>query len=470
MYLTPQQSYRLAQSQKRLAAEGFAREIRKFCEYTISTEGRATFFAKQRGEQSARDFALSALASRVEAELSKGGLHEDGFESVLLREYRSVALEFGLKQIDPNGPNFSNDLNEFHRNYVTNFPIAAEQESFAGFETLLSAPALSDGYIEVAYSLVCPITGKYLMGLNFTIQPSSNSAHFVYGFVVPWARKPIGFSRALVAIIKRVATEHISRHPTRFPGEPLITFEKNILAMMTLEEILMDSAGVNVESPPVEGVDLTLSSIDQSVRDLAWSRLGAKIVDYTYLQSSLDGVVKISDSKEEALVSRYLTNGPDISIEQSGLATNILEAHLGEKEEGCCTLNLCVFAGDAEFVNEQQIFEAMKAFQGVSVTKQSEEIEQDIYFRASISDLRRKAKDGRISLRPIAPFGGEIPDVQSFEDAAALTELLLGILTWSELRENPDRTYAEWLNLKSQTLMPLFREYKLAHVGPSVAN
>jgi hypothetical protein len=267
----------------------------------------------------------------------------------------------------------------------------------------------------------------------------------------------MGFSEVLVNTIRRVAAEHIAKYPVRFPGEPLITFEKNILGAMTLTDILMDTAGVDIANPPLEDADLSFSSIDQSIRDLIWSRMGGKVAVYNYIQSSLDGVVKVANAESEAIAIRYLNSDPTLSASDIGLAKQIMDDALDDKEEGCRVLNLCAFVADAaDDIDAAQLRTAMEVFQGISVVKEPSEIEHDIYFKASMADLERRARSGRLPLRPIKPFGGAIFDVGNFIDAARLTEALLKCLTWEELREYPDRTYEEWLEVKASIVAPLY--------------
>ena len=139
------------------------------------------------------------------------------------------------------------------------------------------------------------------MGLNFTVQPRSDSVHFIYGFVNPLARGIGGFSACLIALMRQIARaeifawlarHHDERPPFHNPDGPLILFEKNIIERMTLTDILKDSAGIDIDHPPRRRSRLVSSAISQSVRDLIWDRRGGRIVDYNYVQSSLDGVVR----------------------------------------------------------------------------------------------------------------------------------------------------------------------------------
>ena len=444
--LSPAEAYNLAEQQKEKAALDFLRQI-------VGVYEKAKAGDYPAGVDPA---VVQEFVAIVDSKLSNTGL-----DNAVRLAYRESAVKHGLKQIDPNSPDFENDLKRFHENYVTNFPIAAEQESLDGFRDLFSAPTRADGFKEVAYCVICPFTGKFLMGTNFTIQPESNSVHFVYGFVMPWARGAIGFSKPLVDTMRNVANEHIAKYPAQYTGEPIITFEKNILGDMTLGDILMDTAGIDIHNPPRQDANLTLSSIDQSIRDLIWSRMGGKVVNYNYIQSSLEGVVKIENPRDEKLAIRFLNKDATLTAEEKQRAEGIMEKALDGREGGCTVLNLCVFVPPgATSVNAEQMKRAMETFQGTSVVKDPEGIKDDIYFKASMADLDAKTKDGIVPLVRIPAFGGAVPGVESYKDAAILTKLLLQNVTWQELRENSARPYAEWLQEKMDAVAPAFAGYK----------
>jgi hypothetical protein len=466
--LSPHEAYVLAENQKAQVADDFFQQITK-----IYNQGKAGQVPeglerkRNRVEQNKQSEALKFFIDSVDEKLATMQAHgtkgKNHLPQAIRLAYRETAVKYGLKQVDPTSPAFKKDLKEFHTNYLPNFPIPSEQESRKGFENLWTAPTLPNGYKEVGYSLVCPLTGKFLMGTNFSIQPESNSVHFTYGFVTPWARGALGFSRALKDTMKQVATKHSTKYPSKFPGDPIITFEKNVLGEMTLGDILMDTAGIDINKPPVEGANLAMSSIAQSIRDMIWSRRGGKVVGYKYIQSSLDGVVKIEDPEQEKLVIRMLRDDKTLDDKQRKLAQKILKKARAGKVEGCTTLNLCVFMSDDDTkkVPAAQIAKAMEIFQGISVVKDPVGIKDDVYFKASMEDLRaRTDKSGMVRLQKIPAFGGNIPEVRNFVDAEALTKLLLQHVTYEELRANQDRPYAEWLDKKLEVVAPAFAAHK----------
>ena len=467
--LSPAEAYNLAEEQKEKAAQDFRRQIVgiyqavKAGNVTAETGNHFDPAAKAKQGTALAEFIAAVdqkLASKNLSAADLGDVENKTLNLAVRSAYREIAVKHGLKRIDPNSPNFERDLDEFYANYLTNFPVAEEQESKEGFRALLSAPPRADGYCEVAYSVVCPLTGRYLMGSDFTIQQESNSIHFIYGFVMPWARRAIGFSKPLLDIMHKASAGDFAAHQSAYPGAPIVTFEKNILGAMTLTDILMDTAGVDIHNPPREGADLHKSSIGQSLRDLVWDRMGARIVPFNYIQSSLDGVVKIENPADEKLAIRYLNKDSSLTTEDKQRAEEILEQARGDKVEGCTVLNLCVFVPpDAKEVSVEQIRHAMKVFQGTSVVKDPENVEQDVYFKAMMSDLESRAQNGMIPLERIKPFGGQV-EVKSFEDAEMLTKLLLKNVTWEELRANADRPYEEWLQEKMEAVAPAFVEYK----------
>jgi hypothetical protein len=372
----------------------------------------------------------------------------DDSDETICRAYRDLAMRFGLTAINPASPHFAENLDQFYRNYATNFPIPAEQESREGFEALWRDSPREGGYQEIAYSVVCPLTRRYLMGLNITIQPQSDTVHFIYGFVSAAARGIGGFSAAMIAFMRETGRRgieaHLAAHPQdrphwHNPAGPLILFEKNIIGEMSLPEILMDSAGVDVDHPPTAGADLSASAIGQSMRDMVWSRRGGMIVDYIYMQSSLDGVVRVPESMRSPIVD-FLRQKPQSNADRAEADLALNDA-LGDRNAGCTALNLCAFAGQGTAsVSAAQIRRHNEIFQGISVVKDPSHLSDDIYFQAQMVDLAARTQDGRVGLRPIAPVGGA-----DFPQAEETTRTILAGLTWDDLQVNDARLYRDWL-------------------------
>jgi hypothetical protein len=380
-----------------------------------------------------------------------------GDQATIAGAYRDVVMRYGLKRIDPASRSFGRDLREFHCNYVASFPLPEEQESRQGFRDLWKAPLGTGGYEEVGYSVLCPLTGRYIMGLNFTIQPQSDSVHFVYGFVNPIARLIGGFSARLIGLMRDVArrriASHLERHPADRPpyhsgGDPLILFEKNVLNEMTLTEILRDTARTDIDRPPRRGARLIASAVSQSFRDLVWDRRGGRVIDYNYMQSSLDGVVRVPEAARSIVIA-HLNRAP-LSTTKRQQAARVLAECLGRRAPGCVTLNLCAFADPGtQSLPAAQVRRSNEIFQGVSVVKDPEHVAEDIYFQAQMASLSARALDGTIALRPIPATGSGGRD---FHEAERTTRRLLASVTWAELREGRDRTYGEWVQQKAHVL------------------
>ncbi len=363
-------------------------------------------------------------------------------EAAICAAYRTLAMA-AASRIDPAGADFEAGLLAFHRNYVTNFPLPEEQETLDGFRGLWRAPARADGYREVGYSVVCPLTGRYLLGASFTIQPQSDSVMFIYGFVNPVARGIGGFSAALIGLMREVGRAAIATHLERRPADrpayhdpagPVILFEKNVLGAMSLTDILMDTARIDVDDPPREGACLAASSIGQSMRDLAWHRRGARVVGYAYAQGSLDGVVRVAPEHRLAAIAALHAG--------NGTAPALLDALAG-RLAGCVALNLCAFVADGvQALPAAQIRRSQEVFQGVSVVKDEPNVREDIYFQAQMASLDANARDGAVALQPIAPVGAG-----DFPGAEAALKRMLAELTWADLRAARDRPYGEWLGL-----------------------
>lgn len=388
--------------------------------------------------EAARDFAAAAGNDPAEA-------------------YRDIVMRYGVKRIDPAAPGFERDLRRFHRNYVTNFPLPEEQESRQGFRELWRQSPREGGYQEVGCSVICPLTGRYLMGVNFTIQPRSGSVHFIYGFVNPVARGIGGFSACLIALMREIACAEIAawlalhddeRPPFHAADGPLILFEKNIIEQMTLTDILKDTAGIDIDHPPRRRSRLVSSAISQSIRDLIWDRRGGRVVDYSYVQSSLDGVVRVPDDDRDDVIA-FILRAP-LDEARRRRAASVLEECLDGRLEGGTRLALCAFAPTGtRALPAAQIRLSNHVFQGISVVKDPDHLDEDIYFQAQMASLSMNSRDGGVALKPIVPGG---PNVGNFDEAEHMTKRLLATITWAELRAGRQRTYAEWLRLKASAM------------------
>jgi hypothetical protein len=286
------------------------------------------------------------------------------------------------------------------------------------------------------------------MGLNFTIQPQSNSVHFIYGFVNPIARRVGEFSQRIITFMRETAGQaiaaHIARHPEDRPdyyvaGRPLILFEKNVMVEMSLTRILLDTAKIDIDRPPRRGARLVASAISPNVRDRVWHLCGASIVDYNYIQSSIGHVVQVPRDARKSVIA--CLNREPLGRQEIDQAERILRTCLNGREPGCRTLNLCAFAETgASSVPAAQIRRSNEIFHGISVVMCPSRLDEDIYWQAQMASLSAHAVDGNVALRPIAPAGGD------FDAAEQKLKRLLAGLSWAGLREGRDRTYAQWLS------------------------
>jgi hypothetical protein len=439
--LTPLWAYERAERQKRLVGQLFRAKIVRL-HHALSEQGTVRIprwlppDLKANWIAAARDFVSGAEP---------------------IAAYRDVVMRHGVKRIDPASRGFERELRQFHRNYVTNFPLPAEQESRQGFRDLWRASPREGGYQEVGCSVICPLTGRYLMGVNFTIQPRSDSVHFIYGFVNPIARGIGGFSAQIIDLMRDIARAEIetylawhnaARPAFRAGDGPLILFEKNILDEMTLTDILRDTAHIDIDHPPGRGSRLVASAISQSLRDFIWDRRGGRVVDYAYIQSSLDGVIRVPREVRDDVIAMLIRAPLDDTRRRR--AAELLETCLGGRLAGGTQLALCAFASaGTHAVPVEQIRLSNEIFQGISVVKDPAHLHEDIYFLAQMASLSLNSRDGTVALKPIAPSGANARD---FDEAERMTKRLLACVTWAELRAGRDRTHAEWLRHKARAM------------------
>jgi hypothetical protein len=430
--LSPCEAYITSQVQKERSAERFQQEIEDL--YRSAKAG----IEPPPIEGVDRETQLIATVKFVAYADERTRGTEKATWGDIRKAYRRVVTEFGLHQVEP-GPGFEKGLNTFYTNYQDNFRIKEEQESRQGFRDTAGKPMRENGYSEQIYNIICPMTGKYLAGTNFAIMPTSNQIWFIYGFVNPEARNIVGASHTILDLMSQDGIQRAELYPSQYKGKPGRLFEKNDLGDMTLKEIMMDSCCIDITKPPKAGDYLSHSAAGQSMRDLVWSHLGGKIIDFHYLQPSLEGVTIIEDPKEEELVIDYL-HGKLSEEAQKKKAETILEKALNGKDPGCTTLNLCIFSPE-ESIDSEQSLNSIRTFSGISIIKDEENIDKDIYFKALEASLKENSKDGKIALRDIVPYG----EAQNFHEAEKITKILLNHMTWKELQEHADRPYSEWI-------------------------
>jgi hypothetical protein len=418
--LTPYEAYTASETQKRVLADNFLDQL--VAQYkTIKADG----------SEGAPPQAMFAAA--VDAKLESGAELRKAVAGV----YPDIIKAYGITRVDPRKPGA---LREFYDAYEPNFPLDDERESFSGFKEILATPATPTGYLEVADTIKCPLTGRVLGGANYSMIPESNSVHFVYGFLAPEARG-LGLSRTMLEVMEKNFEAHKREggYATEFPNA-LIAIEKNDLREMDLPSILRDSAGIRTKRPPREGDNLTRSAMGQSLRDAAWAANGFRLVPVRYIQSSLDGVVEVPKAEEENAIA-HLVGDPRLGDAEKARAEKALTEARGDKMDACLSLVFCVKSA-APLVDMKQVMRHQRIFQGISVLDDPDNVGRDIYFKAMMADM--SAKPRFVLSQPIPAVGAA-----TFRAADAVTKDLLQRTDWKEINAHPERTYGEWLDISA---------------------
>lgn len=215
---------------------------------------------------------------------------------------RGLAIEASLS---PDSP----VLQEFYAGYDRAFVLANEKEELAGFAECL---ALNQGepYRELSRSLgafreVVMVArgqdGRVVGGANFIAYPVAEQLclNLNYVYVLPDSRRQGHFS-ALVAAVAEVAAHALDRPK----GTPTLTFiEQNDPLKMSADDYVQDTGH---------------TGLDQVDRIAIWAKLGARIVDFGYVQPALSE----AQEADPNLVYSVLGAGG------SSLAACTLRAHL----------------------------------------------------------------------------------------------------------------------------------------------
>lgn len=432
--LSPLEAYTQSELQKNIRATQFEEAVVK------------AYKAGVVQDPSERSVAMQAIIARVE---ETGAGNETELRGAILKAYPEIVKLHGITRVNARD---KVAMREFYDAYLPSFPISEERENLKSFTEILKTPPNEKGFVDVADTLKCPLTGAVLGGMNYAMIPESNSISLTYGFLAPEARG-LGLSHIMFDRMKDAFATHKEQggYRSEFP-DTLIIIEKNDLGSMTLPNIILDSAGIKSRTPPRQGDDLTRSAIPQSFRDRAWTGNGFKMVDARYIQSSLDGVVEVAPEHEK-LVINYLNNTGNLSDAQRERAADIEAAARGDKMEACLALALCV-RSDKDTVDARQIIKHQEVFQGISVLADPDNLHKDIYYKAMMADMG--AKGTRLQLVPIPVVGGA-----DYKAAEQTMRALLASVTYGDISANKDRTYAEWLALKAPVI-----EKKLAAAGP----
>ncbi len=173
-------------------------------------------------------------------------------------------------------------MGDFYASYDDAFVLPNEKEGYDGFAKCL-ALNFGDAYLrlsnlygafrEVVLVARDPDSGALVGGANFIAFPLCDGAvlsiNLNYIFVAPAQRRRGHFER-LVAAVGAVAEALFE--PAGAPLPRLIFIEQNDPVQMTRADYARDTQH---------------SGIDQMTRILLWTALGAKVIDFTYVQPPL---------------------------------------------------------------------------------------------------------------------------------------------------------------------------------------
>jgi GNAT superfamily N-acetyltransferase len=193
-------------------------------------------------------------------------------------------------------------VEEFYAGFDRAFVLANEKESLEGIRQCLQLNASADGERLARrwgrvreYVSVADAKGRVIGGANFIVsatQPAGNGTaapailvHLNYVYVLPEARGA-GHLRRIVEAVARAASTFAASRPSaplsllqrlfgrsRAPWpRPLIFIEQNDPYRLSAEDYAADTAQ---------------AGIDQFTRIAVWSALGARVVDFPYVQPAL---------------------------------------------------------------------------------------------------------------------------------------------------------------------------------------
>ena len=222
-------------------------------------------------------------------------------------------------------------LREFYDAYDLAFTLTNEKEEFAGFADCLALnqgeiyaglSAHFGGFREYAATIRAPVTGEFIGGMNFIVlqmgglkipQAPYLSVNLNYVFINGQARRR-GYFRAIMRefapiVMKLFAASNptdvqaaLQRH--YLPNPPVyIYIELNDPVRMSKEDY---------------DTDTQISGLDQTSRIGIWGSLGAKIIDFPYVQPALSAKQKADPNLVYAV----------LGVEGGRLHPSNLRAHL----------------------------------------------------------------------------------------------------------------------------------------------
>ncbi len=225
----------------------------------------------------------------------------------------------------------SSILREFYDAYDLAFTLTNEKEEFAGFEDCLalnhgasyaSLSAQFGDFREYVATIRTSPTGEFIGGMNFIVFSMAGleiprapclSVNLNYVFINEWVRRR-GYFRTLIGEFAALARELFSITNPAHAEAALQNFSMPNLPVYVYIEL-----NDPLRMPKQDyDTDTQISGLDQVSRIGIWGSVGAKIIDFPYVQPPLS-------AKQEAdpnLVYAVLGVGED------RLCPSVLKAHL----------------------------------------------------------------------------------------------------------------------------------------------
>jgi GNAT superfamily N-acetyltransferase len=174
-------------------------------------------------------------------------------------------------------------IEEFYQHYATAFVLPDERESLPGFRRCLALNHAAGDTLHARYgpsrefiAVMRDRRGQVVAGLNFICFPMPEfadtlSVHSIYVFVVP-AWRGRGLLRRIYQRMDRLGRAYGVEHGLT-PGAALVFIgEQNDPFRMTLDAFRTDTEATG------------LNQFDRMAR---WGRLGARVLDFNYVQPAL---------------------------------------------------------------------------------------------------------------------------------------------------------------------------------------
>lgn len=197
-------------------------------------------------------------------------------------------------------------LARFFEGYDRAFVLPDEREELEGFKACL---AINESYRHAfgrTHSEMVAVIedegGTLLAGANFLatsidrgplVPPAAIALNYVF---VEEAARGKGLLRKMLGVVRRLAVEALGLHPGR--DQPAIFIEQNDPLRMSPEKYAADTAH---------------SGIDQVDRMAVWAKVGARIVDFPYIQPPLSPQQQADDSLVYAAVD-YPSDAVDAGL------------------------------------------------------------------------------------------------------------------------------------------------------------